>query len=125
MDVEGQVLWDRLATCRGHRAAITAGRLARETGIGGPDGTAVRQAIGRNLEEFPEPVVANSMSEGGRRGYFVAVTDEEIAHYDAALRSRAITILVRRRTFRLKAGEAGFEREGREWSRRAPEGLLF
>jgi len=123
MDVEGQVLWDRLATCRGHRAAITAGRLARETGIGGPDGTAVRQAIGRNLEDFPEPVA--STCSNGRRGYFVALTDEEIAHYDNQLKSRAMAILVRRRTFRRKAGEAGFERSGREWSRRAPEGLLF
>ena len=82
MDDEGVKVWRLLEGRYGEAMAITAERLGEASGVG--DSVTTREAITRNLEAFPDIVIA------GGRGYYLAETPEDVARYDATLRSRAI-----------------------------------
>lgn len=120
LDAEGQRVWTWLQHRRGHERGITAGELGK---IVGWNGVEVREAITRNLDCFPDLVVASPAA-----GYFVAVTPEECEEYDRDLHSRGIKILIRRRRIRQHAAKCGFARKGRRYYRATPArtpGALF
>ena len=89
----------------GEENAITIAELVAAAGI--PSRRAAEQLLEPKFSDFPFPLVSSS------RGYYVPSRAEEINHYLASLRSRAICIFIRRRTALRKAMKAGFKRQGK------------
>ena len=112
-------IWHVLSSHRGQARAITAGEIARRTGIGDEAGTAVRAVMAEALEFFPAPVAASG------HGYFVVETPEEAQHYVANLLSRLRLIARRVAVFRRKMEAAGFERQAKRFSPPLRRNTLF
>jgi len=97
-----------LAGARGPDRAIEIGRLQVIADL--PSRRQVEQLLQIRLADFPWPLVA------GPQGYFIPDAPEQINHYLASLRSRAMCIFARYRTVRLAAQRAGWRREGRRFT---------
>jgi hypothetical protein len=101
---------------RGAESAITAPQIAQTAGLW-PDlspvnrGTKVRKVLELTQDFWPFPICGDS------DGYYVAATADELTHYCANLRSRALCILRRFASSRRAGRRAGFTYHGRgRWS---------
>lgn len=96
-----------LASHVGADLAITAPEIAAAAGLW-PDmapanrGTKVRKLLELHQDDWPWPICGDS------RGYYFASTADDLTHYCASLRSRAICDLRRFATTRRHARRAGF-----------------
>ena len=100
-------IWAVLAHHRGQAAAITAPAIAEAAGLW-PDvtpvnrGTRVRKVLELAQDVWPWPVC------GDGDGYYLAVTADEMTHYCAQVRSRALCNLRRFASFRKAGKRVGF-----------------
>jgi len=105
---EFSAIWAVLELHRGADFAITAPEIALTAGLW-PEmspancGTKVRKILEITQDYWPWPVC------GDRDGFYLAATAEEMAHYSANLRSRAMGILRRFASHRRAGRRAGFE----------------
>jgi hypothetical protein len=113
---EARPIFAVLAAHRGAACAITAPRIAAAAGLW-PDlgdanrGTKVRKILELTQDAWPFPVCGDS------DGYYVAATPEELTHYCANLRSRALCILRRFASVRTSGRRAGHTYHGHgRWS---------
>lgn len=98
------IVRDLLATARGRKLAWTLDRLAEAAGTSRRD---VEQVLEERLSDFPFPLVS------GSPGYWIPEDAEEINHYRASLRSRAVKIFIRAKRVAVMARRAGWPQEGR------------
>lgn len=105
-----------LTSRRGSAAAITAPDIADAAGLW-PDlsdinrGTKVRKILEQTQDYWPFPICGDSS------GYYVAATPDEMSHYSANLRSRALCCLRRHASHRRAGIRAGFQYHGKGiWS---------
>ena len=96
----------------GAASAITAPAIAKAAGLwlelSLPNrGTKVRRLLEQYQDYWPMPICGDS------DGYYVPETPEELSHYCANLRSRAVCILRRFSSFRKAGRRAGFTYHGR------------
>lgn len=126
MDTEGRAIWQELSLMhKGKRNAIPAARLGAMVRFGGSGGgVGVREAITRNLPDFPGFVAACS------NGFFVAETAEEIRDYLEGLDGRCAGLDHRRQTLSAKARDLGYVESEGTWHREttpepAAPGRLF
>jgi hypothetical protein len=112
LPAEFALIWAVLEHHRGAEHAITAPNIADSAGLW-PDmapanrGTRVRKILEITQDCWPWPIC------GDTSGYYLAATAEELNHYMANLRSRAICTLRRYGTVRKLAKRAGFYHLGR------------
>ena len=120
-------IWNLVREHVGHEAAITAATIRevlahRGHVIGDAAGTKVREVISRHQGIFPLPLASCS------RGYFIAETADEVRHYRASLRSRAMYDWERLTAFTAVAKANGWTIEDDEVYPPAatmPQGTLF
>lgn len=100
-------IWSVLELHRGQATAITAPAIADAAGLW-PDmapanrGTRVRKVLELAQDVWPLPIC------GDADGYYVAVTPDELTHYCANLRSRALCCHRRFASVRNAGRRAGF-----------------
>ena len=98
------IVRDLLATARSRKLAWTLDRLAEAAGTSRRE---VEQVLEERLSDFPFPLVS------GSPGYWIPEDADEINHYRASLRSRAVKIFLRAKRVASMARRAGWPQEGR------------
>jgi hypothetical protein len=113
---EATTIFAVLADRRGAASAITAPDIARAAGLWphlapANRGNKVRKLLEQTQDFWPFPIC------GDTTGYYVAATPDELTHYSANLRSRAICCLRRFASARRAGIRAGFVYHGKgRWS---------
>ncbi len=98
------IVRDLLATATSRKLAWTLDRLAEAAGTSRRE---VEQVLEERLADFPFPLVS------GSPGYWIPQDADEINHYRASLRSRAVKIFTRAKRVATMARRAGWPQEGR------------
>lgn len=101
-----------LQTRIGEAAAITLEQLVEQAFLSSRRDA--EQLMETRLADFGFPLCA------GSRGYFVPQSPDEINHYLNSLKSRIKCIAIRLRTVRQNAAQAGWARDGQQFSRPPP-----
>ncbi len=109
---ETELVFAVIAKHLGADSAITAPEIAESAGLW-PEmkpanrGTKVRKLLEQSQASWPFPICGDS------EGYYVAITADELSHYCANLRSRALCCLTRFASIRNAGRRAGFEYAGK------------
>ena len=96
----------------GAAAALTIDQIVELAGL--PGRRAGEQLLETRLGDFGFPLCA------GSSGYFVPASPDEINHYLNSLKSRIRCIAIRLRTVRQNAAQAGWARDGQQFSKPPP-----
>jgi len=96
----------------GEASAVPLEQLVELAGL--PNRRAAEQLLETRLGDFGFPLCA------GSSGYFVPESAEEINHYMHSLKSRIRCIAIRLRTVRQNATQAGWARDGQQFSKPPP-----
>ena len=118
MPAEAERIFAVIARHLGAESAITAPDIAEVAGLWtemkpANRGTKIRKILEQHQEAWPFPICGDS------EGYYVAITAEELSHYCANLRSRALCCLTRFASFRKAGKRAGFNYLGKgRWDER-------
>lgn len=108
-----RVLFDAM----GESNAVTLNDLVTRAGL--PNRRTAEVLIEQRLKDFPYPLVASGA------GFFRPTVPDHLNHAIASLRSRAMKILHKAKTIRMKADAAGWKRDGRLFARPPAQLDLF